>query len=278
MARAIEISGLTKTFEAKHGATIALDRVDLSIAASEFVTIVGASGCGKSTLLRIVAGLDFADAGSVTAGGCEVTAPGVDRAMVFQHYSLYPWLTVMDNILFSRKLRANQADLMAQERNAERARAEALLALMGLAPVRNAHPDQLSGGMRQRVAIARALMSKPAVLLMDEPFGALDAQTRDVMHDLILHVFQAEKPTIVFITHDVEEAVYLGQRVVLMAPRPGRIASIHPVPDTGTRRQDLKAAPHFIALKREITARIRETSGLATDFDLLARLNGEPAA
>ena len=275
MARAIDISGLTKTFEAKHGATLALDRVDLSIAASEFVTIVGASGCGKSTLLRIVAGLEFADAGSITVDGHEVTGPGVDRAMVFQHYSLYPWLSVMDNILFSRKLRANQGDLMAQERDAERSRAEALLELMGLAPVRKAHPDQLSGGMRQRVAIARALMSKPAVLLMDEPFGALDAQTREVMHDLILHVFQVEKPTIVFITHDVEEAAYLGQRVVLMAPRPGRIASVHPVPADAPRTQDLKGAPEFIALKREITARIRETSGLATDFDLLARLNVE---
>ena len=276
MARSIELAGLTKRFVAQHGTTTALDQIDLAIAASEFVTIVGASGCGKSTLIRVIAGLEAAEKGVVRIDGREVEGPGVDRAMVFQHYSLYPWLSVIENIRFSRRLRANRTDLLAQERNAEAARADTLLNLMGLIPVRNAYPDQLSGGMQQRVAIARALMSKPDVLLMDEPFGALDAQAREVMHDLILHVFKVERPTVVFITHDVEEAVYLGQRVVLMAPRPGRIDSIYGVDLPEARDADHKATAAFLALKRRITMRIRETSGISTDHALLAQL-AQPA-
>ena len=276
MARSIELAGLTKRFVAQHGTTTALDQIDLAIAASEFVTIVGASGCGKSTLLRVIAGLEAAEKGVVRIDGREVEGPGVDRAMVFQHYSLYPWLSVIENIRFSRRLHANRTDLLAQERNAEAARADTLLNLMGLIPVRNAYPDQLSGGMQQRVAIARALMSKPDVLLMDEPFGALDAQAREVMHDLILHVFKVERPTVVFITHDVEEAVYLGQRVVLMAPRPGRIDSIYGVDLPEARDADHKATAAFLALKRRITMRIRETSGISTDHALLAQL-AQPA-
>ncbi len=278
MARSIEVSAISKAFVAKHGTTLALDRVSLSVEPGEFVTIVGASGCGKSTLLRVIAGLDVADSGEVRVDGEPVIGPGVDRAMVFQGYSLYPWLTVINNILFSRRLKANRGDLLGQERNAEAARAETLLNLMGLQAVRNAYPDQLSGGMRQRVAIARALMSKPAVLLMDEPFGALDAQSREVMHELILHVCAVERPTVVFVTHDVEEAVYLGQRVVLMAPRPGRLDSLY---DTGfgpLRTLDLKGEPGFIALKKQITARIRATAGLATDHALLTRLSQVDAA
>ena len=144
---------------------------------------------------------------------------------------------------------------------------------MGLAHVAGHYPSQLSGGMQQRVAIARALMPRPRVLLMDEPFGALDAQTREVMHDLILHVHRLERPTIVFVTHDVEEALYLGQRVVLMAPRPGRIDTVYDVPLPAQRSQDLKHSEGFNALKREVLARIRHTAGLNTDHELLARLS-----
>ncbi|WP_347259213.1 ATP-binding cassette domain-containing protein, partial [Methylocaldum sp.] len=140
------------------------------------------------------------------------------------------------------------------------------------APVENAYPNQLSGGMQQRVAIARALMNRPDILLMDEPFGALDAQTREVMHDLILHVFALERPTIVFVTHDVEEAIYLGDRVVLMAPRPGRIDSIYEVPLPPEREQDMKLSPEFTELKREILSRIRATSGMQTDRGMLDKL------
>ena len=269
----IQLRGVEKIFGEGEAATVALERVDLDIAPASFTTLVGASGCGKSTLLRIVGGLDYQTGGEVIANSQPVTGPGADRAMVFQQYSLFPWLTVMQNIRFSRLLKANRGEWTSAEVEAASGRAEALLNLMGLSRNINAFPNQLSGGMQQRVAIARALMPRPQVLLMDEPFGALDAQTREVMHDLILHVFNLEKTTIVFVTHDVEEAIYLGQRVVVMAPRPGRIDSIHQVPLPEVRTQDMKLSPEFIAMKRDIVARIRETSGMKTDFELLEKLS-----
>ncbi len=274
----LQLEKVEMIFDTKRGRFHALREIDLAVEQGEFVSIIGHSGCGKSTLLNLVAGLIMPSSGAMLCAGREIAGPGPERAMVFQHYSLYPWLNVVENIRFSRRLAVHTQHRTQADVEAAAGRADALLRLMGLAHVANHYPAQLSGGMQQRVAIARALMGRPSVLLMDEPFGALDAQTREVMHDLILHVQRLERSTIVFVTHDVEEALYLGQRVVLMAPRPGRIASIHAVPDSGVRTQDLKAAPQFIALKREITARIRETSGLATDFDLLARLNVESQA
>ncbi len=262
MSRSITIKDISRSFDLGGRTVLALDRVNLNIAAGEFVTLVGASGCGKSTLLRLIAGLDEPDLGMIEVAGVEIEGPGVDRAMVFQNYSLFPWLSVLGNVLFSRRLVANRYDLTASERDGETARASSLLDLMGLTRVQDAYPDQLSGGMRQRVAIARALMSRPAILLMDEPFGALDAQTREVMHDLILDVFAKEKSTIVFVTHDVEEAVYLGQRVVLMAPQPGRIDTVYEVPFESQRLPDLRLEPEFLHLKRAVMQRIRETSGV----------------
>jgi NitT/TauT family transport system ATP-binding protein len=197
--------------------------------------------------------------------------------MVFQHYSLYPWLTVIENIKFSRMLKVNRENLTSSDVESASGRAEALLNLIGLNKVRDAYPNQLSGGMQQRVAIARALMGRPSILLMDEPFGALDSQTREVMHDLILHIHRIEKTTIVFVTHDVEEAVYLGQRVVLMQPRPGRIHSIFPVPLPSRRTQDMKHSEPFRALRAEILARIRESTGITTDLDMLEQLNLQSA-
>lgn len=270
----VNIQQLRKVFgKASPNMVPALKDVNLSIEDNEFVTIVGASGCGKSTLLRILAGLETNSSGLASCDGHPITGPGAERAMVFQHYSLYPWLTVMDNIKFSRKLKVNRENLSSSDVEAASGRADALLDLIGLSKVASAYPNQLSGGMQQRVAIARALMGRPAVLLMDEPFGALDAQTREVMHDLILHIHRIEKTTIVFVTHDVEEAIYLGQRVVLMQPRPGRIHSIFPVPLPAQRNQDMKHAPEFRALRAEILDRIRESSGMATDQDLLDKLN-----
>lgn len=267
------IEQLGKRFAQSASATAALEGVDLTIADGEFVTLVGASGCGKSTLLRILAGLETHTSGRVLCAGRPIRGPGADRAMVFQHYSLYPWLNVMDNIKFSRRLKVNREALTSADVEAASGRADALLDLIGLSKVAAAYPSQLSGGMQQRVAIARALMGRPDMLLMDEPFGALDAQTREVMHDLILHIHRVEKPTIVFVTHDVEEAVYLGQRVVLMQPRPGRIHSIYDVPLPAQRTQDMKHGAEFRALKNEILARIRESAGVNTDQDLLERLN-----
>jgi NitT/TauT family transport system ATP-binding protein len=270
----VQVQSLGKVFGAPSPKTVpALQDVNLSVEDGEFVTLVGASGCGKSTLLRILAGLETHTSGAVHCNGAPITGPGADRAMVFQHYSLYPWLTVMENIKFSRRLKFNREDLSSSDVEAASGRADALLDLIGLSKVADAYPNQLSGGMQQRVAIARALMGKPAMLLMDEPFGALDAQTREVMHDLILHIHRIEKTTIVFVTHDVDEAIYLGQRVVLMQPRPGRIHSIYPVPLPKERHQDMKHGTEFRALKAEILNRIRESSGMATDQDLLDKLS-----
>jgi NitT/TauT family transport system ATP-binding protein len=268
----IAIRSLYKHFDG--APTNALDNVDLDIGANEFVTFVGASGCGKSTLLRTIGGLETQTSGELLVDNRPVTGPGIDRAMVFQHYSLYPWMTVMENIRFCRQLGAHTQDRSSSDVEAASGRADALLRLMGLQASAGAWPNQLSGGMQQRVAIARALMGRPDIVLMDEPFGALDAQTREVMHDLIRYVHRLEKATIVFVTHDVEEALYLGSRVVLMAPRPGRIDTIYEVPFGDQRTQDLKFAPEFVRLKRDILERIRETSGMKTDLEQLQRLSG----
>ena len=265
----IECKNVWKFF----GDTTALNDVNLSIADNEFVTLVGASGCGKSTLLRTLAGLETHSRGGVLVDGQPIAGPGQDRAMVFQHYSLYPWLRVADNIRFCRQLAAHTQGRSSGDVEAASGRADALLQLMGLTASAKAYPNQLSGGMQQRVAIARALMGKPQILLMDEPFGALDAQTREVMHDLILHVHHLERSTIVFVTHDVEEAIYLGHRVVLMAPRPGRIDSIYDVPLPRRREQDMKLSNDFLRLKRQLLDRIRETSGMKTDLEQLRRLS-----
>ncbi len=206
----LPFSSVGKVFGEGSHRVEALQDVNLDIADNEFVTFVGASGCGKSTLLRIIGGLEYHTAGDVLVDDQPIMGPGADRAMVFQHYSLYPWLTVMENIKFSRRLKHGRENLTEADVEAASGRADALLSLMGLNAAANAYPNQLSGGMQQRVAIARALMGRPEILLMDEPFGALDAQTREVMHDLILHVHRLEKATIVFVTHDVEEAIYLG--------------------------------------------------------------------
>ncbi len=273
----ILIRQLGKVFGAQSTNSVpALENVDLMIENGEFVTLVGASGCGKSTLLRILAGLEHHTSGQVQCNGTDISGPSADRAMVFQHYSLYPWLNVIDNIKFSRSLKVKRENITSADVEAASGRADALLDLIGLSKFAKAYPNQLSGGMQQRVAIARALMGKPAMLLMDEPFGALDAQTREVMHDLILHIHRIEKTTIVFVTHDVDEAIYLGQRVVLMQPRPGRIHSIYPVPLPTQRDQEMKYSTPFRALKAEILNRIRESSGMVTDQDLLNKLNHTP--
>ncbi|KDB50473.1 ABC transporter-like protein [Sphaerotilus natans subsp. natans DSM 6575] len=271
----IEVRGLRKRYE---GAAIdVLQGIDLRIEAGEFVTFVGASGCGKSTLLRCIGGLEHHDSGELKVDGRAVDGPGPERGMVFQHYSLYPWLSVRENIRFCRQLRVHTGERTSAEVEAASGRADALLRLMGLGAVAEAWPAQLSGGMQQRVAIARALMSRPGVLLMDEPFGALDAQTREVMHELIAHVHRLERTTVVFVTHDVEEAIYLGSRVVLMAPRPGRIDTVFEVPLPARRQPEMKHAPEFLALKRRILERIRATTGMDTDHELLERLSASAA-
>lgn len=274
----INIEAAGKVFADGKRDIVALQDINLTIGSNEFVTFVGASGCGKSTLLRSIGGLETLTSGSIKVDSVPINGPGVGRAMVFQHYSLYPWLTVMGNIKFSRLLQVNREGITSSDVEAASGRADALLDLMGLTHVRDAYPNQLSGGMQQRVAIARALLPRPQILLMDEPFGALDAQTREVMHDMILHVSKLEKTTIVFVTHDVEEAIYLGQRVVVMAPRPGRIDSIYPVNLPAQRDQDMKLSPEFLQQKKEILTRIRETAGMRTDLELLEKMTRQAAA
>jgi NitT/TauT family transport system ATP-binding protein len=275
MSEKLQVRGLCKQFATRTGCFEALADVSFSAAPGEFVAVVGASGCGKSTLLRIIAGLEAPSSGEVWVDEGRVLGPDCNRAMVFQDYSLYPWLNVLQNIRFGSRLAANRGKSAADERIADRSLL--LLELMGLMSVRDAHPNALSGGMRQRVAIARALLCKPELLLMDEPFGALDAQTREVMHDLILHILALEKRTIVFVTHDVQEAVYLADRVIVLAPTPGRIDSLWRIdlPPALERTQDLKRSPEFLDMERRILGRIRATSGLQRDLDALRRLTGQ---
>ncbi|HEY0181357.1 MAG TPA: ABC transporter ATP-binding protein [Rhodopila sp.] len=214
----LEIDAVSKQFRVNGASLNVLDAVDLSVAAGEFLTIVGASGCGKSTLLRLIAGLDTEFQGKVILDGKRVTEPSLDRGLVFQEPRLFPWLTVAQNVA----LGLLNAGLSKAARNRS---VSEHIALVGLNGFQDAYPHQLSGGMAQRAAIARGLVNRPGVLLLDEPFGALDALTRARMQDELQRIWAAEGITMLLVTHDVDEAVYLGDRVVVMAPRPGRIAA-----------------------------------------------------
>jgi NitT/TauT family transport system ATP-binding protein len=238
---------------------LALDNVSFTVADKEFVAVVGPSGCGKTTCLRLAAGLELAQRGSVTVGGKRVKSPGPDRAVVFQQFALFPWKTVRENISFGlRSLRVPREE--AAERVARN------LKLMGLETYAGAYPHQLSGGMQQRVAIARAYVLNPEVLLMDEPFGALDAQTRTVMQEELLRVGRANPRTVMFITHAVEEAVYLADRVIVMSPRPGtvkEIVAVKPVRDAEGWQayehiEDVMDLPSFMHLKTHIWRLLRD--------------------
>ncbi|WP_246168339.1 ABC transporter ATP-binding protein [Paenibacillus antarcticus] len=245
----IAISGLTKIYKGRSGNTIALQNTDLSIQENEFVCVVGPSGCGKTTLLNIIGGLEEATSGSVQLDGVEVKGPGRERGVVFQQYALFPWKTVLENIEFGLKLRR----ISKKER---KERAEHYLELVGLKDFAHAYPKELSGGMKQRVAIARAYAVEPEVLLMDEPFGALDAQTRAQLQEELLKTWMKEKKTCFFITHDVEEAVILAQRVVIMSARPGRITEIINVDIPYPRDQSTKLDERFIRIKNDIWSKV----------------------
>ena len=223
----LSISHLSKQYEVKGQPLPVLEDISLEIGAGEFVSIVGTSGCGKSTLLRLIVGLEADYDGSIVLDGQPVVGTSLDRGIVFQEHRLFPWLTVYQNIALGL-LNGSKADPTLTEA-ARRRTVEEHIALVGLEGFEEAWPHQLSGGMSQRVAIARALVNRPQVLLLDEPFGALDALTRAHLQQELRRIWQAEGITMILVTHDVEEAVYLGQRVVIMRPRPGRIGRIVPV-------------------------------------------------
>ena len=224
---------------------LALDDVSLKVAKNEFCVIVGPSGCGKSSLLYLAAGLNDATSGSIRVDGREVIEPGPDRGMVFQSYTLFPWLTVRANIEYGPKRKGLPAEQRKQI-------VDQYLDEVGLAPFADHYPAQLSGGMKQRVAIARALANDPAVLLMDEPFGALDSQTRGTMQKLLLRVWERQQKTVLFVTHDIDEALVLGDRVLVMTARPGKIKAEIKVDIPRPRSMDVILEPDFIALKRRI--------------------------
>ncbi|HQU49320.1 MAG TPA: ABC transporter ATP-binding protein [Casimicrobiaceae bacterium] len=246
------IDAVGRTFPGVRGAvpTVALTPVSLEVADNDFITILGPSGCGKSTLLRIVAGLDRPSTGRVLLDGLEVTGPGADRGMVFQSYTLFPWLTVEENVRFG----LNEKGMPASEQASVAAHWIHKVGLDGFA---RHYPKMLSGGMQQRTAIARALANAPKILLLDEPFGALDHQTRGLMQELLLAIWESEKTTVLFVTHDIEEAIFMASRVVVMSARPGRIKADVAVPLAHPRHYTVKTTPPFSALKARLTEEIR---------------------
>ena len=246
------IEGVGRTFPGVHGGapTVALTPVSLSVADNDFITILGPSGCGKSTLLRIVAGLDRPSEGRVLLDGAEVRGPGADRGMVFQSYTLFPWLTVEENVRFGLR----EKGLAAAE---QASIARHWIHKVGLDGFERHHPKMLSGGMQQRTAIARALANAPKILLLDEPFGALDHQTRGLMQELLLAIWESQKTTVLFVTHDIEEAIFMASRVVVMSARPGRIKADVAVPIAHPRHYTVKTTPAFSSLKARLTEEIR---------------------
>ena len=227
----------------------ALDGVTLSIEAGEFVTLCGVSGCGKSTLLNIIGGLEEPTSGSVTVDGKPVEGPGPDRGIVFQQYALFPWLTVEENVKFGLKLQGKSKEECDEIANK-------YIKLVELQDFAKSYPKELSGGMKQRVAIARAYAVNPKVLLMDEPFGALDAQTRTQLQSELLETWEKEQKTCFFITHDVEEAIVLAQRVVIMYARPGRVKEVVDIDIPYPRTQETKMSPRFLELKNHIWSQV----------------------
>lgn len=256
MTAKIVITDVSKRYQTRHNEVTALDGVNLRIEPGEFMCIVGPSGCGKSTLLRMVAGINSCDSGRIDLDNTAASQPN-DRhaqpttAMVFQEYALFPWRTVLDNVVFGLEMR----NIARTERQAI---AHEYLGRVGLTRFADAYPHQLSGGMKQRVAIARALANNPAVLLMDEPFAALDAQTRQLMQEELLRICEAERKTVIYVTHALDEAVLLGDRVALMTARPGRIKQVYPVELPRPRAPNVRTTVAFNQLIEALWADLVE--------------------
>jgi NitT/TauT family transport system ATP-binding protein len=256
----VEARDVNVCFHANGKMLEAIKSVSMHIQPGEFVSLIGPSGCGKSTLLNVVAGFTQPTSGTVLLDGAPIKGPGSDRGMVFQQYSLFPWMTVRKNVEFGLKMQG----MPLSERET---RARTLLGLAGLLAFENHYPAQLSGGMKQRVGIVRALATSPQVLLMDEPFGALDAQTRSVMQEILTNMWQRLRLSVLFITHDIEEAIFLSDRVYVMTARPGRIKAVFKVDLPRPRKPEMTSTPAFIEMMAEIRGLIREES--------LAAMGGE---
>jgi ABC-type nitrate/sulfonate/bicarbonate transport system ATPase subunit len=249
------IEAVSRTFPGVRGgpATRALEPTSLAVADNDFICVLGPSGCGKSTLLRIVAGLDTPSSGRVLLDGVPVTGPGAERGMVFQSYTLFPWLTVTENICFG--LREKGVPAAEQAR-----RAAHYIERVGLEGFERHYPKMLSGGMQQRTALARALANDPKILLLDEPFGALDNQTRSLMQELLLGIWETERTTVLFVTHDIEEAIFMANRVAVMTARPGRIKTDLAIDLPHPRHYTVKTSPEFSAYKARLTEEVRVES------------------
>lgn len=244
-ASKIMLRHIDKVYKTRKSEFTAIEDVSIDIQDNDFVCVIGPSGCGKSTLLHMLAGLDFPTRGDIVVNDKKVTCPGADRGMVFQTYTLFPWMTVEENIRFGlkqKKMPAVQIDAIADK----------YLKSIRLTQFRNSYPKELSGGMKQRVAIARALANQPEVLLMDEPFGALDQHTKSNMQLLLREIWQQERPTIVFVTHDIDEAVFLANKIIVMSTHPGRIKELINIDMGQNRSLDIKDTPEFIKVRKYI--------------------------
>jgi NitT/TauT family transport system ATP-binding protein len=241
----LDVKNLTRVFTTANGTHTALQDIHLNVHRREFLCVIGPSGCGKSTLIRIIAGLDHPTSGEILIDGKSVRGPGSDRGMVFQGYTLFPWLTVKGNVMFGLKIAGTgQATAEAEARQ--------WIDLVGLSKFENSYPHQLSGGMKQRVAIARALANNPRILIMDEPFGALDAQTRSQMQAYLLQIWKQVDVTILFITHDLDEAIYLADRILVLGANPGHIQELIEVAVPRPRNPEQFISPIFLATKRRL--------------------------
>ncbi|MGA1196796.1 MAG: ABC transporter ATP-binding protein [Candidatus Latescibacterota bacterium] len=241
----LNVDHLGKVFSGGDGQVTALQDICFQVHRREFICVIGPSGCGKSTLIRILAGLDYPTSGQLLLDGKPVSGPSPDRGMVFQGYTLFPWLTVKKNVMFGLRMKGHGKNFSEQE-------ALQWIDLVGLSKFANAYPQELSGGMKQRVAIARALANKPRILLMDEPFGALDAQTRAQMQSYLLQIWRNVDITTLFITHDLDEAIYLADRIIVLGAHPGHIQEIVNVPLPRPRSTDQFLDPYFLATKKRI--------------------------
>jgi NitT/TauT family transport system ATP-binding protein len=262
MPARLVLTNVEKTFQSRNGTVQALHDINLTLADGEFLSVVGASGCGKSTLLRIVAGLELPTSGTLTLDNAPLQGPGRDRGMVFQQYTLYPWLSALANVEFGLRH-------LPKKQRADVARR--FLDVVGLTDFAGSYPLQLSGGMQQRVAIARALALRPSILLMDEPFGALDAQTRSLMQELLLSIWERDRLSVLFVTHDIDEAIFLADRICVMATKPGRIREMIDVPLPRPRDFSQQMGNEFLELKQHVRGLIHDEAARNTGFASVLR-------